>query len=64
MDEWLNQCIDELVIQVNVLTKALIPFAEKEECDTGFIVGYDSDHTENCIECQQIIAARAALEAA
>ena len=40
---------------------ALGPFAAKDECEIGTLVGSDDEHTANCSECQRILAARAAL---
>lgn len=43
------------------LLEALWVFAEIDECGIGVMVGEREEHTAQCSECQQILAARAAI---
>ena len=54
--------VDQLITRIHSLEQALKPFADKDECDIGFIIGSDEDHTENCTECRQVMFARWALK--
>lgn len=43
------------------VAEAAKPFSEKDECEYGFLISEDSDHSYPCLECEQVLALRQAI---